>query len=251
MANRRNQSIVEDCLKAVYAVGEWDARGRSVSEIAAQTGASTSTTSALVRRLSEEGWLSHEPYGDVALTPRGAEVALRMVRRHRLIETFLVEQLQYRWDEVHDEAEALEHTVSDLMVDRIDEALGRPWRDPHGDAVPTADGVVHLPPARPLIDLAPGETGFVARLLDESPEMLRWFEGEGLALDVAVRTVESSPFAGTVVVELPAVEPAAPRQVHVGPQAAGAVWVTPQPPWTEPNDAGCRYPHCRHPSWEL
>lgn len=173
MANRRNLAIVEDGLKVIFSVGEWDARARTITDIATDLGVSTSAASTLVRRLVDDGLVHHERYGDVALTPEGLRQALAVVRRHRLIETFLVGVLGYSWDQVHDEAEVLEHTISNFMLERIDTLLGAPWRDPHGDAIPTADGVLHRPVAAPLESLEIGASGYVVRLLDKSPPMLR------------------------------------------------------------------------------
>lgn len=244
MANRKNLAVVEDCLKAVYTAGEWDARGRTVTEIATQLRTSTSTTSSLVRRLAEEGLVRHEPYGDVALTPEGLAQALRVVRRHRLVETFLVEHLDYSWDQVHDEAEVLEHTISDFMLERVDASLGEPWRDPHGDPIPDATGVVHLPHARPLAGLDPGERGYVVRILDASAELLRWFETQGITLDLAVHVVEQRPFAGPLVVQLGDEDA---RTLDLGLEAVGALWIGPDLPSTAPVTArGCHYPRCVH-----
>ena len=114
--------------------------------LAERIGVSASTASESIRKLADQGLVDHEKYGAVTLTEAGREAALAMVRRHRLMETFLVTELGYGWDEVHDEAEVLEHAVSDRMLDRIDAKLGHPTRDPHGDPIPAADGNVPTPP---------------------------------------------------------------------------------------------------------
>ena len=118
--------------------------------LAERIGVSASTASESIRKLADQGLVDHEKYGAVTLTDAGRRAALAMVRRHRLMETFLVRELGYSWDEVHDEAEVLEHAVSDRMLDRIDAKLGHPTRDPHGDPIPAADGQVRTPPARQL-----------------------------------------------------------------------------------------------------
>jgi DtxR family Mn-dependent transcriptional regulator len=242
MAGQRSRTVVEDCLKVIFSVGEWDERGRTNSEIAARLGASTSTVSELVRRLTDEGLVEHERYGSVGLTPAGLSEALRMVRRHRLIETFLVEQLGYSWDQVHDEAEVLEHAVSDFMLDRMDEALGRPWRDPHGDAIPTPQGVLHRPDAQPLAALDAGDGGFVARILDEEPELLRWFSEQGIALDSPLTVVEHKPFGGAVEVRL-----GAEHTVDLGIQAVAALWISAGAPLEDVTDPYvCHYAGCQH-----
>lgn len=245
MAAPRNRILVEDGLKAIFSVGEWDERGRTNSEIAARLHASTSTTSELVRRLTDEGLVEHERYGAIDLTAEGMAQALRMVRRHRLIETFLVEQLGYTWDQVHDEAEVLEHAVSDFMLDRIDSSLGQPWRDPHGDAIPTPGGVLHRPEARPLAALDEGEGGFVARILDEEPELLRWFVEQGITLDTPLTVVERKPFGGAVAVRLGGGE--AGPTIDLGIQAVGALWIAATAPLADVTEAYvCHYANCRH-----
>jgi DtxR family Mn-dependent transcriptional regulator len=152
-----------------------------------------------------------------------------MVRRHRLIETFLVEVLGYGWDEVHDEAEVLEHAVSDLFVDRVADRLGHPRRDPHGDPIPSADGTIDLPDAHPLWDVAPGRYA-VARISDEDPGLLRYLEEVGLVLDAPVELVERRTVAGVVSVQVgPSTGelrgPAASVRVDLGEVAASAIWV--------------------------
>src|SRR4051794_15996862 len=144
-----------------------------------------------------------------------------MVRRHRLLETFLVEVLGYGWDEVHDEAEVLEHAVSDLFVDRIDERLGRPRRDPHGDPIPGPDGALDVPPASVLWEVDPGDWA-VARISDADPELLRYLESVGLVLDAPVRVVERRTVAGVIAVR---VGPDGGRPVDLGEVAARAIWL--------------------------
>jgi DtxR family Mn-dependent transcriptional regulator len=243
--NRRNSAAVEDCLKVIFSVGEWDERGRTVGEIAARLRASTSTVSELVRRLTDEGLVEHERYGNVALTDAGLTRALMMVRRHRLIETYLVRELEYRWDEVHDEAEVLEHAISDLMLDRMDSRLGQPWRDPHGDAIPTPDAVLHLPGARPLAELDEGHSGFIVRILDEDPDLLRWFSQNGVALDVEVTVLESKPFGGALEIGLGPTPIS--EGLDLGVQAVASLWVSDAPPL--PGVIApftCHYEDCRH-----
>src|SRR5262245_22761497 len=132
---------VEDYLKTIYLLAP--AGGAvSTNDIAERLGLSAPSVSGMVKRLSDMGLLDHEPYRGVELTEQGRGSAIRMVRRHRLIEAYLVEFLGYSWDTVHDEAERLEHAVSDMLVERMAEALGNPRFDPHGDPIPSAEGVV-------------------------------------------------------------------------------------------------------------
>jgi DtxR family Mn-dependent transcriptional regulator len=130
-----------------------------------------------------------------------------MVRRHRLLETFLVDQLGYGWDEVHDEAEVLEHAVSDVFVERMAERLGNPTRDPHGDPIPAADGTVVRPDAVPLSSMHAGDAGTVVRISDADPEALRYLAELGLDLDMRVEVTTRREFAGTVAVTWTCPEP--------------------------------------------
>jgi DtxR family Mn-dependent transcriptional regulator len=244
VANRRNVVAVEDCLKAIYSVGEWDPSARTVGDIAARLRASTSSVSEMVKRLTDDGLVEHERYGNVDLTDAGLARALQMVRRHRLIETYLVTALDYGWDEVHDEAEVLEHAISDLMLDRMDRRLGHPWRDPHGDAIPTAAGVLHLPDARPLGELGEGTSGFVARIDDEDPELLRWFDENGIVLDVRLAVTGLKPFGGATEVGVASSDGGA--TVDLGVQAVAALWVSDAPPLADVPPSGCHYRSCGH-----
>ena len=132
------------------------------------------------------------------------------------METFLVRELGYRWDEVHDEAEVLEHAVSDTMLDRIDAKLGYPTRDPHGDPIPAADGRVPTPDARQLSVCRDGDTGTVARISDSDPEMLRYFDSVGITLDSRLLVLARRDFAGMISV---AVNPLRPERTSRGPQS--------------------------------
>lgn len=243
MAGQRNVVLIEDCLKAIFSVGEWDPRSRTNGDVAARLGVSASTTSELVRQLVSDGLVDHEPYGPILLTNAGMAQALQMVRRHRLLETYLGMGLGYSWDEVHDEAEVLEHAVSDLMLTRIDSTLGHPWRDPHGDAIPTPEGVLHLPAARPLDAMQPGDSGFVARILDEDPALLRWFDDMGMALDVRLVVEGARPFGGPLAVRLGDDG----SLLDLGIQAASSLWIADAAPLTDIEEPfACRYARCQH-----
>ena len=170
--------------------------------LAERIGVSASTASESIRKLADQGLVDHEKYGAVTLTEAGRKAALAMVRRHRLMETFLVRMLGYSWDEVHDEAEVLEHAVSDRMLDRIDAKLGYPTRDPHGDPIPAADGNVPTPDARQLSVCDDGEAGTVARISDADPEMLRYFDSVGISLDSRLRVLARRDFAGMISVAI-------------------------------------------------
>jgi DtxR family Mn-dependent transcriptional regulator len=140
----------------------------------------------MVKKLVAQGLVEHAPYGAIGLTASGRREALRMVRRHRLVETWLVQQFGYGWDEVHDEAEVLEHTLSDRLLDAIDQQLGRPTRDPHGDPIPAAD--LTVPEFRGIraADLAAGARARVVRISDRDPDVLRSLAANGIGLDTVI-----------------------------------------------------------------
>jgi len=223
----------QDYLKVVWTAREWDDEGPSTTALAARLGLSVSSVSDGVKRLTAQGLLEHAPYGAIHLTPEGRAAALAVVRKHRLIETFLVEYLGYAWDEVHDEAEVLEHAVSEEFVERLAERLGHPERDPHGDPIPARDGTVTAPPAIRLSALEAGTSGVVARVSDAEPELLRFFAEVGLVLDAPVHVAARREVVGTLDVEVGAREEGADEgraggargSVALGLAAADAVWV--------------------------
>ncbi|MEE2815035.1 MAG: metal-dependent transcriptional regulator [Actinomycetota bacterium] len=172
----------DDYLKTVYAHTEWQDAPITPSQLAAALGIAPSSVTEMVKKLAAAGLVSHVPYGAVKLTDAGRQRALQMLRRHRLIETWLVREFGYAWDEVHDEAEVLEHTISDRLLDAIDERLGRPRFDPHGDAIPDASGHVQREPFVLLADAPAGHRGRVLRVSDRDPELLRRLEDVGLGV---------------------------------------------------------------------
>ncbi len=205
----------QDYLKCVWTLQEWAGGSVSMTALADRLGVRTSTASDGVKKLAEQGLVEHIAYGGITLTRAGSAHAIAMVRRHRLLESYLVSALGYGWDEVHDEAEVLEHAVSDRMLDAIDALLGHPTRDPHGDPIPSADGAAHLPDAIPLTQAPPG-IAIVVRVSDADPERLRRFALAGIVPDVPVEVAS----AGAVRVGA--------TTVTLDPDDAAAVWVT----WT-------------------
>lgn len=177
-------SVVEDYVKVIYSHTEWQPQPITPSGLAARLGLAASTVTEMVKKLVAQGLVVHEPYGAVELTPSGRRLALAMVRRHRLIETWLVTELGYRWDEVHDEAEVLEHAVSARFLEALDARLGHPTRDPHGDPIPTAELEIRMPEAVLLRAAVAG--GRVARVSDRDPLLLRYLAAEGVVLDAVV-----------------------------------------------------------------
>jgi len=214
----------QDYLKVVWAAREWDDDGPTTTALAARLGLSVSSVSDGVKRLTAQGLLEHAPYGSIALTDAGRAAALAVVRKHRLVETFLVEYLGYGWDEVHDEAEVLEHAVSDEFVERLAARLGHPERDPHGDPIPARDGTVPRPAAVRLSALGEGQRGVVARVSDAEPALLRYFADSGLVLDAPVRVLARREAVGTVEVEVGGPPGAV---VSLGLAAADAAWLVP------------------------
>jgi DtxR family transcriptional regulator, Mn-dependent transcriptional regulator len=192
---------VEDYLKAIYQLSP-EGRPASTSEIAHLLALSPPSVTGMVKRLSEHGLLEHVPYRGVQLTDEGRRAALRMVRRHRLIEAYLVEFLGYSWDTVHEEAERLEHAVSDIMVERMATALGHPDVDPHGDPIPSADGSIHELACTPLSDIPVGETVEVHRVHENQPERLRYIASLGLRPGVQVTVIDRQPFDDLVTIEV-------------------------------------------------
>ncbi|WP_417509174.1 metal-dependent transcriptional regulator [Microbacterium sp.] len=177
----------DDYLKTVYAHTEWQDAPITPSQLAAKLGIAPSSVTEMVKKLAAAGLVSHVPYGAVRLTDAGQARALQMVRRHRLIETWLVQEFDYSWDEVHDEAEVLEHTISDRLLEGIDTRLGHPRFDPHGDAIPDAAGDAIREPFVLLADAAPGHTGRVLRVADTDPDLLRALNALGLAVGSEIR----------------------------------------------------------------
>lgn len=188
----------QDYLKVIWDLQEWDRGPVQSSAVAAKTGMKQSTVSGALSRLVDAGLVVHKSYGKVSLTPAGRKSALTMVRRHRLLETFLVEVLGYDWDQVHEEADALEHAVSDMMVDKIDQYLNHPLHDPHGDAIPTRGGSLpDLPPTQALSQVEEGKIVEVQRVSDEDADMLRYLSdhkiGPGSLLEVVRMGSPSCP----------------------------------------------------------
>ncbi|MEO7985955.1 MAG: metal-dependent transcriptional regulator [Gemmatimonadales bacterium] len=191
---------VEDYLKAIYRLSP-EGRTASTSEIAHLLELSPPSVSGMVKRLSELGLLEHLPYKGVQLTAEGRRAALRMVRRHRLIEAYLVEFLGYSWDIVHAEAERLEHAVSDNLVERMAAALGHPAVDPHGDPIPTADGSIEELASTPLAVLQVGDTAEIVRVAEGDSERLRYLATLGLRPGAVVTLLGRQPFGGPLTIE--------------------------------------------------
>jgi DtxR family transcriptional regulator, Mn-dependent transcriptional regulator len=192
---------VEDYLKAIYRLSP-QGRTASTSEIAQRLELSPASVSGMVKRLSEHGLLEHVPYKGVQLTADGRRAALRMLRRHRLIEAYLVAFLGYTWDTVHEEAERLEHAVSDTLVERMAAVLGNPAVDPHGDPIPTPEGDIHEPASIPLSEVPAGTSVEVRQVEEGQPDRLRYIASVGLRPGVHLRVVDRQPFQGPITIEV-------------------------------------------------
>ena len=211
--------VAQDYLKLIWSATEWAGDPITVKQLSERMGVRAATVSDGIRRLADQGLVVHEPYGAIELTDDGRRGAVAMVRRHRLIETFLVEELGYGWDEVHDEAEVLEHAVSDELIERLDRRLGFPARDPHGDPIPTPDGTPRRPEAVPLLTAPAGVPLGVVRISDADPAVLRYLAERGVGLDAVLTVDEHRAFAGDVTVHL------GDAAIVLGATAAAAVWV--------------------------
>ena len=192
---------VEDYLKAVYEI-ELGEGTVATNELAQRLGVSPASVSGMVRRLASQGLLAYERYRGVRLTAAGRRAALRTVRRHRVIESYLATALGYPWDRVHEEAERLEHAASDELIDRMAAALGGPTVDPHGAPIPTRDGAVDETPHRSLADLPAGEPARVVRVSDEDASMLRYLAELDLMPGADLTLLARAPFGGPLTVRL-------------------------------------------------
>jgi DtxR family Mn-dependent transcriptional regulator len=216
----------QDYLKVIWDLQEWTHEPIQPAAIAKRTGMKPSTVSGALGRLVSSGLVQHAPYGAVTLTDRGERYALKMVRRHRLLELFLVDALGYRWDEVHDEADSLEHAVSDMMITRIDAALGHPSKDPHGDPIPSEAGDIPEVSSGLLSEATPGSIVRIERVNDEDPELLRYLEDEGFGIGKEVRIKSLARYADSVSFSLVGgLEESAP--IALGLQAARQIRVVP------------------------
>jgi DtxR family Mn-dependent transcriptional regulator len=183
---------VDDYLKTIYHHTEWQTARITPSQLASELGLAPSSVTEMVQKLAAQGLVTHRPYGPIALTEAGEVRAAAIIRRHRLIETWLVSEFGYTWDEVHDEAEILEHALSDRLLEGIDERLGRPRFDPHGDAIPDAAGKVAREPFVLLAAAASGHVGRVLRVSDRDPELLRAVEAAGVEVGAEATVTDAA-----------------------------------------------------------
>lgn len=195
-------AAMEDYCKAVYVLETRRDEAVPTNALAERLSLTTGSVSGMLKKLDESGLITHVPYRGVRLTERGRRVALEVIRHHRLLELFLAETLQMPWDRVHDEAEVLEHFLSDEVEELIAAKLGHPTLDPHGDPIPSADLELTEHATRSLDALQPGERGAFVRISDSDPEMLRYLAEQGIRPGGRVRVLERQPFGGPLLVEV-------------------------------------------------
>lgn len=213
--------VAQDYLKVIWSAVEWGEPPITTKGLAARFATTQANVSDTMHRLQARGLVNYQPYKPVTLTALGERLALQMVRRHRLIETFLAEALGYAWDEVHDEAERLEHAVSDELLSRIDNRLGHPSADPHGDPIPSAAGDWTPPTAVRIAEVPPGRYR-VVRVSDSDPDRLVRLRTLGIVPGALVQVHASEPLS--VSVDL---RPAVPAPAELEPDDLAAVRVRP------------------------
>ena len=211
---------VEDYLKTIYEIG----RGTvavATNDIAQRLSIAPASVSGMVRRLADQGLLGYERYRGVTLTDAGRRAALRTIRRHRIIESYLSNALEYPWDRVHDEAERLEHAASDELVDRMAKAIGEPSVDPHGAPIPSREGLVDETEYLTLDELGAGYGARVVRVSDDDPEMLGYLAELEIIPGAEVVVVSRAPYQGPISLRI------AGHLLAIGPALAGQVMVEP------------------------
>ncbi len=216
-----NTEAVEDYAKAIYALQRQSGEAVSNSALATRLGVSPGTATAMVKKLAELGLAEHTLYHGVSLTASGERIALEVIRHHRLIESFLADALGMPWDKVHDEAEVLEHYISEDLEERMASVLGDPSHDPHGDPIPDRTLTLVEESTVALGELDTGESATFTRVSDSDPEMLRYLDQRGIRPGVRVTVGEREPFGGALMVSVDGAAHA------IGPQLADRMLVAP------------------------
>src|SRR5438309_7581058 len=193
-------SAIEDYAKAIYALEGREGEAVTTNALAERLGVTPASASGMVKRLGEMGLVEHQPYHGVTLTDGGRRVALEVIRHHRLLELYLVESLGVPWDRVHEEAEVLEHVLSEQLEERIAAKLGNPTHDPHGDPIPTRELTIEEGATQSLQSLSVGARGRFTRVSDSDPDMLRFLSERGIAPGDTFEVVDKQPFEGPLFV---------------------------------------------------
>ncbi len=218
---------VEDYTKVIYRL-EFDHKRATTQRIAEQLDLCMASVTEMIKHLAAEGYLKHRPYYGVKLTDKGRRVALGTIRRHRLIELFLQETLGLNWDEVHEDAEVLEHAVSDRLIERIFEFLGHPEFDPHGAPIPRADGSFEPLDGSPLSSCEIGARGTVLHVSDRDPEILRYLSQVKIRISTCFRVMDKAPLEGPLTLRV------GKRSVVLGAKAARRILVALQKTAVDP-----------------
>ncbi len=193
---------VENYIKAIFHLSRATEGGVSTNAIAEAIGTRAATVSDMLKKLAAQELVSYKKYQGTELTEKGQKMAIHIIRKHRLWEVFLMDTLGFRWDEVHDIAEELEHIPSDKLVNRLEEFLGYPKFDPHGDPIPDRDGNIHRRVQVPLLDLKPGETGQISSVKDSSKAFLQYLDAQQIKLNDKLKVLEIYDFDQTHIVQL-------------------------------------------------
>lgn len=195
---------LEDYLKIIYKLEDINTsdKGVQTSLIAERLAISQASVSNMLKKLAEKKHIRYEPYYGVSLTESGRKIALTMIRKHRILEQYLVERLGYSWDEVDEEAEVLEHTISDTLANRMWDDLGQPTHDPHGSPIPNLDGELVQQNLEPLTDTVLNQVVIVKRIKNRSPEELRYLANIGLTTGVSLQIKNTAPLNGPLLVEI-------------------------------------------------
>ena len=196
----RRSDAVEDYAKAIYALSRRTGGPVTTNAVAERLGVTPASVSGMVKKLAELGLVDHAPYKGMQLTESGERLALEVLRHHRLLELYLVEHLGVPWDRVHEEAEALEHVLSEYLEGRIAAKLGNPTHDPHGDPIPDVDLHIDEGHTRSLADLEPGQRGRFVRVSDSDSGMLRYLDDRGVQLGNRFEVLDRQPFGGPLTV---------------------------------------------------
>ena len=209
----------ENYLKAIYHIGNHKEDGVSTNAIAEKMDTKASSATDMIKKLSEKGLVDYKPYKGTALTTKGKLVASNIVRKHRLWEVFLVEKLNFTWDEVHDVAEQLEHIKSEKLTNQLDAFLGFPTRDPHGDPIPDKDGNINAVAGTLLATLHKNDEGIIVGVKDSSSSFLKYLDKQEIALGKKIKVIEMEPFDNSMTIKINE------REITISNQIAKNIYV--------------------------
>ena len=216
-------TAVEDYVKAIYKLS-FDNKRVTPSHVAETLGVSSAAVTKMVKKLQDLKLVTYARTQGLKLSPSGEKIALEVIRHHRLLELYLTEALGYGWDEVHQEAEKLEHVISEQFEDQIEKLLGYPTHDPHGSPIPTRDGQVEIPKLTMLAELKPGQRGVIRQVSDDDAEMLNFLGGLGMYPGTGIEMLGKEPYGGPLLVKVSGTDHA------IGAELATHVYVSLQAP---------------------